>query len=321
MNVLVLAAGLGTRLRPLTSIRAKAAVPVNGEPLVLRVIRWLVAQGHTGVVVNLHHHPQTITRRLGDGRDLGARVRYSWEQPVLGSAGGPRHALPLLTDGTAAPFLLVNGDTLTDVDVAGMRAAHDRSGALVTMALIPNPRPDKYGGVRVSDGGWVTAFTPRGTAGESFHFVGVQVAEARAFSDLPDGIPAESVNALYPRLMARDARSIAAFVSSASFRDIGTPADCLRTSLELAAVEGDRLATGARMNADASARLTRTAVWDDVTIGPHVVLTDCLIGDRVAIPAGARYERCAIVQAPANADAGPIGEGEWIDGALLMKAI
>ena len=142
MRALVLSAGLGTRLRPLTYIRAKAAVPVNGEPLVRRVIRWLAGHGVRDIVVNLHHRPATIAAVLGDGSDLDVRVRYTWEQPVLGSAGGPRRALPLLTDGTRAPFLLVNGDTLTDLALTGLIAAHHESGARVTMAVIPNPRPD-----------------------------------------------------------------------------------------------------------------------------------------------------------------------------------
>ncbi|MGH9371607.1 MAG: nucleotidyltransferase family protein, partial [Vicinamibacterales bacterium] len=158
MRALILAAGLGTRLRPLTDVRAKAAVPVNGEPLVRRVISWLVSQRLDDLVVNLHHCPASISAVVGDGQDLGARVRYSWENPVLGSAGGPRHALPLLVDRRGrrrgpraeSAFVIVNGDTLTDVRIAEMIEAHTKSGALVTMALIRNPRPDRYGGVLVS---------------------------------------------------------------------------------------------------------------------------------------------------------------------------
>ncbi len=321
LPALVLTAGLGTRLRPLTYLRAKAAVPVNGEPLASRVVRWLVAAGHTNLVLNLHHHPESLTRRLGDGHDLGARVRYSWEQPVLGSAGGPRHALPLLADGGQRPFLLVNGDTLTDVDLQALCDTHDRAGALVTMALIPNPRPDKYGGVRVSDDGWVTGFTRAGTPGESFHFIGVQVVEPRAFADLPEGVPAETVNSLYPTLMIAHAKCIAAFVSTASFRDIGTPADCLQTSLELAQIEGDRLTEGHGSRIDDSARLTQTAVWDDVTIGPGAVLIDCIVGDGASVPAGARYQRCAIVPFPRTDGDRTLREGERIDGELLLKAL
>jgi NDP-sugar pyrophosphorylase family protein len=242
VRALILAAGLGTRLRPLTDVRAKAAVPVNGEPLLRRIIGWLVAQGIDDLVVNLHHRPETVAAAVGDGADLGGRVRYSWETPVLGSAGGPRHALPLLVDDPDDPharFLLVNGDTLTNLDVRALVAAHEASHAAVTMALIPNPRPDKYGGVRV-EGNRVAAFTRRGASGPSFHFIGVQVAEARAFAHLPDGVPAESIARVYPDLMARDPEAVAAFVCGATFHDIGTPADYRRTSRALAAVEGRR---------------------------------------------------------------------------------
>jgi mannose-1-phosphate guanylyltransferase len=93
----VLTAGLGTRLRPLTEIRAKAAIPVAGDPMIRRIIRWLVAHGASDLVLNLHHRPETIAAVVGNGDDLGARVRYSWEHPrVLGSAGGPRLALPMI---------------------------------------------------------------------------------------------------------------------------------------------------------------------------------------------------------------------------------
>ena len=292
-RALVLTAGLGTRLRPLTCVRAKAAVPVNGEPLVRRIIHWLVSRGVRDLVLNLHHKPDTIARAVGDGGDLGARVRYSWEQPVLGSGGGPRHALPLLEE----TFLLVNGDTMTDVDLEALAAAHARSGADVTMALIPNPRPDKYGGVRVSEDGWVTGFTRRGAPGESFHFIGVQMAERHVFAGLDDGVPSESVGALYPGMIERNAHAVRAFVSQAAFDDIGTADDYLRTSLSLAAREGDRLVSTSGVRLHDSVHLERTAVWDDVTIDAGTSLVECVVGDGARVPAGRRYERCAIVPA------------------------
>lgn len=313
-RALVLAAGLGTRLRPLTDVRAKAAVPVNGEPLVARTLRWLAAEGVTDIVVNLHHRPASITRIVGDGSALGVRVRYSWEQPVLGSAGGPRHALPLLVEGGRRPFLLVNGDTLTDVAIESLLRAHAESRALVTMALIPNPHPDKYGGVLVDDDGTVTRFTRRGGAGPSFHFIGVQAVEPEVFAELPDGVPEESVNAVYPRLLGREPGSIRAFVSEAQFRDIGTSADCLVTSLALAAAEGPRL-VGARCRVSARARLARTVLWDDVVIEDEVELTDCIVADDVRVPAGMRASGCAIVPAGGR----PPMPDETVQHGLLLR--
>ena len=115
---LVLTAGLATRLRPLSLVRAKAAVPVAGQPLVRRILAQLRAAGVSEAVLNLHLLPHTIAGVVGDGSDLGMRVRYSWERPILGSAGGPRLALPLLDEST---FLITNGDTLTDAGIPASR--------------------------------------------------------------------------------------------------------------------------------------------------------------------------------------------------------
>ncbi len=311
LPALVLTAGLGTRLRPLTFARAKAAVPVNGETLARRAVRWLVSQGVADLVLNLHHRAASVAASVGDGSDLGARVRYSWENPVLGSAGGPRHALPLLTDApNRGTFFIVNGDTLTDVELQRVLDQHRASGARITMALIPNPRPDKYGGVVVADDAWVTGFTRAGSGVPSFHFIGVQVADAAVFASLEDGVPFESVNRLYPQLIQSDPHSVGAFLCNASFRDIGTPADYLETSLQLAEIEGDHLVSRRGTRVDETARVHRTAVWDDVTIGRGVVLTECIVADGVSIPAGATYRRAAIVLEPGAAG-----------GALMVRPI
>jgi len=313
-RALLLTAGLGTRLQPLTYRRAKAAVPINGEPLVQRIIRWLAAAGITDLVLNLHHHPASIAAVVGDGTGLGVRVRYSWEQPVLGSAGGPRHALPLLAEDDDESFLIVNGDTLTNLDVRAVLARHRESNALVTMALIENPKPEFYGGVRVSEDGWVTGFTARGHAGPSYHFIGIQAARAGTFTGLEDGVPFESVNTLYPRLIAQNPHAIAAHVSTASFLDIGTPRDCLDSSLLLAETEGARLA-GSGTSIATSAVLTRTVLWDDVTIGAGAELRECIVADGATIPVGARFARCSIVPADGRIPAAH----ERVEDALLIR--
>lgn len=318
LRALILAAGLGTRLRPLTSVRAKAAVPVNGVPLVRRVMSWLVSEGVTDLVINLHHRPRSIAAVVGDGQDGGARVRYSWENPVLGSAGGPRHALPLLTDraggrtGTES-FVIVNGDTLTELPIGGLMDTHEKCGARVTMSLIPNPRPDVYGGVRVEDG-WITGFTRPGSE-RSYHFIGVQAARPDAFGDLEDGVPLESVNWLYPRLMKESPTSVAAFIVDAPFSDIGTPAVYLQTSLDLAAREGDHLVSASGTDIHQSAVLVRTTVWDGAAIGENAVLEDCIVCDGVRVAPGSSYSRCALVPFGGQA----LASDEWREGDLLIR--
>ncbi len=130
-------------------------------------------------------------------------------------------------------------------------------------------------------------------------------------------MPAESVNALYPRLIAEHPRSVAGYVSQASFLDIGTPRDCLDTSLALAESEGARF-IGARARIGDSAVLVRSMVWDDVTVGARAHLHECIVADGARIPDGARYERCAIV---AGRGVGRRSTGERIDGELLVRVV
>lgn len=299
----MLTAGLGTRFRPLSASRAKAAVPIAGRPLVHRIIEWLASYEVRDLVLNLHHRPETITRELGDGSDLGVRVRYSWEQPILGSAGGPRRAWPILD---ARTCLIINGDTLTDLDLRAMWEAHRASGALVTMALIPNPRPDHYGGVMLDEAQRIVRFTPparRSLSGDSrqaeagpFHFIGAQIVSASVFEPLDENRYAESVNQVYPALLARDPDAVRGYVSDAEFQDIGTPRDYLDTALRVARREGiTGVLTGHGTVVDGSAVLADCVLWDDVTIGPRSRLTRCVVADRVQIAAGSCYEECAIV--------------------------
>lgn len=296
LPALVLTAGLGTRLRPLSLVRAKAALPVAGTPLVARVIRWLAAQGVRDAVLNLHHRPETITRAIGDGGDLGVCVRYSWENPVLGSAGGPRHALPLLGD----RFIIVNGDTLTDLDLPSMIAAHEQSGAMVTMALIPNPRPEHYGGV-ILDGDRVTGFTPRQAGARNHHFIGVQVVEKSVFASLPDNQAAESVSTLYPQLMKQQPGAVRGFVSQSGFDDIGTPRDYYETSLTIAAREGSSgNLRGARTTVSRSASVLQTILWDDVVVDDDAKLVECIVTDGVRVPAGSQLVRSLVLPASAE---------------------
>jgi NDP-sugar pyrophosphorylase family protein len=320
LPALLLTAGLGTRLRPLSSMRAKPAVPVAGDPLVCRILRWLSAQGVVDAVLNLHHLPETICAVVGDGSDVGVRVRYSWEDPVLGSAGGPRRALPLLS---AERFLVVNGDTLTDLPLIGLIERHERSGALVTLAVVPNAEPDRYGGVLVDDDDAVAGFVGRGSDRPSWHFIGVQVVEASAFAGLPADEPAESITTLYPALIASDPGSVRAMAMHASFSDIGTPADYLATSLAFAGAAADQPVVpgsplvGARCEVASSARLVRTVLWDDVTVDEDASLTECIVANGVRVPAGARWRRKAVVPA-GRCLAGP---HDTLVGDLLLAPI
>ncbi len=310
LPALVLTAGLATRLRPLSFVRAKAALPVAGEPLVRHILRWLHANGVGEAVLNLHHLPHTLTGCVGDGCDLGVRVRYSWEVPVLGSAGGPRRALPLLD---AREFLVVNGDTLTDLDLAPVVASHLASDALVTMAVVPNTEPQKYSGLAVDADGRVTGVVPRGSAQPSHHFFGVQVVNADAFAAVPEGVPYETVSQLYPRLMAARPGAVRAFHARAAYHDIGTPSDYLDTSLRISRQAGVDSTTGARTVVAPDARVERSILWDDVVVEAGAMLKECVVTDGARVPAGTSWQGVTL-----RAATGELAAGERRIGELAI---
>jgi mannose-1-phosphate guanylyltransferase len=288
-RALILCAGLGTRLQPLTSVRAKPAIPVAGTPMIRRIVSWLAGQGVDDLVVNLHHLPHTLTACLGDGRDLGARVRYSWEVPrILGSAGGPRLARAIAGGGT---FLIVNGDTLTDVDLGQLADAHAGSGASVTLALVPNREFLRYGGVVVTEDGPATSrgaarvsgFVRRGPqAAGSYHFIGVQVVDSAVFDGIEPGAAASSIGGVYDALIAARPGSVRAVISDAAFYDVGTPADYWRTSRAVAAAEGTSFGG--------------SILWDDVAVAAGAQLDECIVTDGVEVTAGASHRREILIR-------------------------
>jgi NDP-sugar pyrophosphorylase family protein len=314
---MVLTAGFATRLRPLSFVRAKAALPVAGEPLVRRILGTLAASGIADVVLNLNHRPETITSVAGDGGDLGVHVRYSWEVPILGSAGGLRRALPLLLPRGTGAFLTLNGDTLTNVDLRAVVDRHRESGALVTMAVVPNTEPQKYSGLIVDDDDAVIGLAPRGSAQPSYHFFGVQVVEAAALASVPDGVPCETVRTLYPALTAERRGSVRAFRCSAEYHDIGTPADYLATSLRFAEREGPSGLIGARAKLDASARIEKSVLWDDVSVGAGALLRECVVTDGVDVPADTSWHGVSLRVAPPRGTAGLAPGEKIIDGVAV----
>src|ERR687895_976409 len=135
MRAIVLSAGYGTRLWPLTEDRTKPAIPILGKPLVGYVAEYLAAYGFDEIVVNLHHRPESVRKALGDGSRFGVRLHYVEEPEILGTSGALDNARSLLEGDT---FVVVNGKIATDVDLAAALETHRRTGALATLVLRPN---------------------------------------------------------------------------------------------------------------------------------------------------------------------------------------
>lgn len=287
---LVLTAGLATRLQPLSNVRAKAALPVAGEVLVLRILRWLRRAGVTRVVLNLHHRAETITREVGDGSAIGLEIRYSWEPEVLGSAGGPARALPLLE---ADRFLIVNGDTLADVDLEALAAQHVDTNAVVTMAVVDaDPR---YNAIVANEAGIVTSFKRTVRSSGTYHFIGVQAANASAFAGVSPDQRSETVHGIYPAMIASRPDSLRVMRTTAEFFDIGTPHDYLETARTIARREGRPLDRGHDCRVADTARIDSTILWNGVTVGDGATLSHCVVADGVSVPPGSRHDRCSLV--------------------------
>jgi len=186
MRAMILAAGFGTRLRPITDSIPKPLVPVAGVPNIVRVIEHLKGFGITELVVNLHHLADAIPAELGDGASLGVSIVYSREDgKILGTGGGIGKALPLLGDET---FAVVNGDVLFAPDLDRALALHRERGALATMVVRPDPEAEKLGPVGLDADGRVRRLVWGGAkaAGQrTFMFTGVHLVEPSIGDRLP----------------------------------------------------------------------------------------------------------------------------------------
>jgi NDP-sugar pyrophosphorylase family protein len=190
MKAMVLAAGLGVRLRPLTDRTPKPLLPIAGRPLLVWNLLLLKRHGITDVLVNLHHLGDQIVQAIGDGTRFGLRVAYSHEPELQGTGGGIRQAAPFLKD---KPFLVLNGDTLSACDLAGLIAAHRAGKALATLALREDPAAATWGPVTVDAGLRILQINgkpPRPTGdppNRPCMFAGIHVMEPAVLDAIPPG--------------------------------------------------------------------------------------------------------------------------------------
>lgn len=274
LPALVLAAGLGTRLDPLTRLRAKAALPLGDRTVIEHAVAWLRTERVTDIIINLHHRPETIAAAVGDGTHLGLRVRYSWEPRVLGSAGGPRHALPLIDNET---FLIVNCEPICDFPLAAMIDAHRLSGADATLAVVPNPAPNVFNGFSADEDGRIRAFVPKGQAADTWHFIGVQIVQASLFAHLADGVPAETVHGFYRDLIADAPGRLRIWHAPARHvHYIGTPREYLDAALAL----------GGPRSPETTPDVAKSIVWPGTRLGLGVALDHCVVAGLEQVPAG-----------------------------------
>ncbi len=319
LRAVVLAAGLGTRLRPLTGTEPKPALPVAGVPVAGRTLALLARAGCEAAAVNLHHLGDRLRAALGESV-AGMPLVYSEEAEVQGTLGA---LWPLREFCAAADTLLViNGDSLCRWPFGRLLRAHRRGGAVATLLLSSRADPAEFGGgIGVDRDGDIVTF---GVAAEEAVarrrvFAGAHVIDPRRLEKLAEG-PADFVGDLYRPLLERGMR-IAGLETRRPWQDLGTPERYRRAVLEFlfrrrpwrrrwtgrgARVELDARLSRAAVEAGAvverGVRLRRTLVMPGARVVRGAVLESCLVGFGVRVPTGAEVTGQLITAATSGRD-------------------
>lgn len=323
MRAMILAAGYGTRLWPLTIDRTKPAIPFMGRPLIGYVAEYLAGYGFDDIVVNLHHQPESVRAALGDGGKFGVRFHYVEEPVILGTSGAIGNARHLL-DGDH--FVVINGKLATDIDLREALATHRRTEALATLVLRPNPARERYSTVEVRDG-LVAGFgghpapasdkaggapgaaqtsetgealgppTDGGEAGEvPLMFTGIQILDPRVFEFIPPGVFSHSVTDVYVPAIARGDR-VAAHVARGSWYELSTVRRYLDTSVTLLKREGRDVEAGEGSSIEEGAGVTESVLWENVRVATGARVRHSVLGAGVSVGPGEVFDNVAVVRA------------------------
>jgi NDP-sugar pyrophosphorylase family protein len=309
---MLLAAGLGTRMRPLTRLRAKPALPVMDRPLLHWTLTALAAAGVREVAINTHHLPATVREAVGSGRRWGMRVTWSHERRILGTGGGPRRLRGFFGD---EPGLLVNGDVFFRLDLRPLLARGRRTGASVVLGLVPNPDPRRYSPVAIDGSGRITSIAgrPRRPRGRPWLFAGIHLIDPRLLDRLQAGA-SDSVRDLYLPLLAEGAR-IEGVPLRGAWYDLGAPPLYLASQLAMLRTRFPGRARGCLFGPGSAvqrgARVSRSVVGRGSVIEEGAVVEDSVLWD------GSRIGRGSVVRGSIVAGA-VLGAGSSVDDAIVM---
>ncbi|MBM3139988.1 MAG: NDP-sugar synthase [Chloroflexi bacterium] len=328
MLAIVLVGGEGTRMRPLSAETPKHLMPIVHRPLLEQLLDHLRMHGVDRVRLALRRPGEAIEAAVGDGSRLGLRVDYTYEDEPLGSGGAIAHAAA----GWDEPFLVCNGDIITDLDVTALVEAHRARGAELSLSLHEVDDPSPFGVVVLDAGGRITRFVekpPRAEAPSRLINAGTWLFEPGLLREM-DGSRFNRVeDGLFPRLAA-EGRAIVGFRSDAYWIDVGRPESLLRANLdrvdaETAVAPGASVAPTARVELpavvgagstlEAGAAVSRSLLWERVTVGAGAVVRDSVLATGVIVGAGAVVERSVI------AHGAVIAAGAWlVDEAIEPRA-
>jgi len=223
VKALILAAGEGTRLRPLTLERPKPMLPIGGIPLLGLLLRLLLRHGVRDIAINLHYKPEAVSAYFGDGARWGVRLTYSYEEQILGTAGAVRRLQSFLDE----RFLVLYGDVLTDLDLTALSAFHVARQAALTAALYRVPRPWECGVVELDGEGRIRRFVEKPARAQVFSDLanaGVYVMEPGLVGEIPPDTFYDFGRDLFPLLLERGAPIYGYPIGPADYLlDIGSP--------------------------------------------------------------------------------------------------
>jgi mannose-1-phosphate guanylyltransferase len=304
MQAVILVGGEGTRLRPLTSTVPKPVVPLVDRPMMVYMLQWLRGHGIDDVIMSCGFKATKVRDVLGDGSQLGIRLRFVEEPDPRGTAGALKFAEDLL-DGR---FLMLNGDVLTDIDLGAQIEQHETTGATGTLALVPVPDPSSYGLVKLRDGGAVAEFLEKPSADTvldtNLISAGAYVLE-RAVLDLiaPDrNVSIE--REVWPVLVDQ---GLYGFVDdSAYWIDVGTPERYLQATFDI--LEGNVRTAVMDKLGDSYLCVDPTAQVDGRAVPPAIV------GAGARIAAGAHVGSLAVLAEDVS-----IGAGSVVERAVVLR--
>lgn len=190
MRAMILAAGLGTRLRPLTNLMPKPLAPVANRPVMGHILTLLERHGVGEVIANLSYMPDAIREAFGDGSGYGVSLEWSEEPAPLGTAGGVAKAADFLTSGDGNDFCVISGDALTDVDLTALIESHRSSGAVATLACKQVEDPSEFGVIVTDSEGRIEGFQEKPAPGEQLSNLancGIYILDASVFDHFPPG--------------------------------------------------------------------------------------------------------------------------------------
>jgi NDP-sugar pyrophosphorylase family protein len=292
LKALVLAGGFATRLRPLSCSRPKTLFPLANQPLIDYTLQNLAEGGVDTIILSVYYMAENIVRYLGPTKyDMG--ILYSREQRPLGKGGGIKNAEDILN---GEPFIVINGDIITDLDLRRLISFHEEKGGLATIALYQVKDPSRYGSVELDREGRITRFVEKpepGMAPSNLINAGIYVLEPEVLEYMPAGKKFDTEVEVFP-ILAQE-RKLFGFEFHGYWTDIGVPEEYLNANAEILGKMG-----GGKDNEKAKVDPTATVrkpciLGDNVSIGADSVIgPNVSIMDNVHIGKGVRVENSII---------------------------